>query len=469
MHIACSKIFFGNFNVKDYGVRNATAVFIINLSVSDLMFCCFNLPLAASTFWQRAWTHGHLLCQLFPLLRYGLLAVSLFTVLGITINRYVMIGHPTLYPKLYSSKFLAFMVACTWLFGFGALVPTWLGVWGRFGLEPSIGSCSILPDDYGHSPKEFLFLVAFVIPCISIVVCYARIFYIVRKTAMKSRAMNMKNMNANKGQYDTMKPPGYGKKYMKATVSTDDSAIGTSCGPSHSTEKSSSIMENTTSFDISTDIALSSLTPNPHFLSPLARTNTNIARYHHSVLAEPSSSSGVENGYYEEDEDLTSRSATPMSAYHSHNATPQKKKKYRKERIPSAVNSTLSHVVSVFRRGGSVRNSPRRPSALTHITPGKMTQKDKKLLKMILVIFSSFVICYLPITISKTTKTLNDVHVLHIGGYLLIYLTTCINPIIYVVMSSEYRQAYINLLTCRSVEHGPSTNFIHKRHTSQRA
>jgi len=80
-------------------VRNATAVFIINLSVSDLMFCCFNLPLAASTFWWRAWRHGNLLCQLFPLTRYGLVAVSLFTVLAITINRYVMIGHPRMYPK----------------------------------------------------------------------------------------------------------------------------------------------------------------------------------------------------------------------------------------------------------------------------------------------------------------------------------------------------------------------------------
>lgn len=81
-------------------VRNATAVFIINLSLSDLLFCCFNLPLAASTFWNRAWTHGELLCRLYPLLRYGLLAVSLFTVLAITINRYVMIGHPRIYPRL---------------------------------------------------------------------------------------------------------------------------------------------------------------------------------------------------------------------------------------------------------------------------------------------------------------------------------------------------------------------------------
>lgn len=87
------------FSLSSLQVRNATAVFIINLSLSDLLFCCFNLPLAASTFWNRAWTHGDLLCRLFPLLRYGLLAVSLFTVLAITINRYVMIGHPRVYPR----------------------------------------------------------------------------------------------------------------------------------------------------------------------------------------------------------------------------------------------------------------------------------------------------------------------------------------------------------------------------------
>lgn len=74
-------------------------MFIINLSLADLLFCCFNLPLAASTYWFRSWQHTDLLCRLFPLLRYGLSAVSLFTVLAITVNRYVMIGHPRAYSR----------------------------------------------------------------------------------------------------------------------------------------------------------------------------------------------------------------------------------------------------------------------------------------------------------------------------------------------------------------------------------
>jgi hypothetical protein len=88
---------------------------------------------------------------------------------------------------LYKPKYLVLMVLATWLGGFGALVPTWFERWGRFGLDPAIGSCSILPDVNGRSPKEFLFILAFLAPCIAIVVCYARIFYIVRKTALKSR------------------------------------------------------------------------------------------------------------------------------------------------------------------------------------------------------------------------------------------------------------------------------------------
>lgn len=80
---------------------------------------------------------------------------------------------------------------------------------------------------------------------------------------------------------------------------------------------------------------------------------------------------------------------------------------------------------------------------------GRLTAKDRRLLKMILVIFISFLTCYLPITLTKIFQSLASIHYLNIMGYVLVYLTTCINPIIYVVMSTEYRQAYWNLLLCR--------------------
>ena len=75
-------------------------------------------------------------------------------------------------------------------------------------------------------------------------------------------------------------------------------------------------------------------------------------------------------------------------------------------------------------------------SSASVLHAGKMSAKDRRLLKMILVIFISFLICYLPITLAKVFPAVSDVHFLFIFSYLFVYLTTCINPVIYVVMSS---------------------------------
>lgn len=83
------------------------------------------------------------------------------------------------------------MVAGTWLVTFSIMIPTWRGVWGRFGLDTSIGSCSILHDKYDRSPKEFLFIAAFMLPCVCIVICYARIFILVRQAAMRASAKSV--------------------------------------------------------------------------------------------------------------------------------------------------------------------------------------------------------------------------------------------------------------------------------------
>lgn len=50
------------------------------------------------------------------------------------------------------------MVAGTWLAAFGTLIPTWRGKWGRFGLDASIGSCTIIPEN-----GEFLVSLFFIV------------------------------------------------------------------------------------------------------------------------------------------------------------------------------------------------------------------------------------------------------------------------------------------------------------------
>lgn len=141
-------------------------------------------------------------------------------------------------------------------------------------------------------------------------------------------------------------------------------------------------------------------------------------------------------------------------------------------------------------------------TATTTATPGR-TGSDWRLTKMILIIFVSFIVCYLPTAIIKIVdkkveragksmaiyvflffsslvkrsrrkitsfllfvflfrffffsiefaficvhlriSTTKDAHVI---SYVLIYLSACINPIIYVTMNRQFRQAYKDLLFC---------------------
>ncbi|XP_076396179.1 G-protein coupled receptor moody isoform X2 [Megachile rotundata] len=444
-------------------LRNATAIFIINLSISDLMFCCFNLPLATSTFWHSSWNHGVLLCRLFPLLRYGLVAVSLFTILSITINRYVMIGHPTLYRT-------------TWIVAFGVLIVTWFGNWGRFGLDTAIGSCSILPDKNGRSPKEFLFVVAFLIPCIAIVVCYARIFYIVRKTASKSRTPHI----------------------AASTDAIDISHEQRSASPRSQEEDPSASRSNYAAGVLDTNLSPNHLSTNQLNLqvhqeskhSPRANEETRDPKnkkekYRQENLKEqpknpPNIFEVYEAGLEIKANDIPyADSDSPETESFSNKIKESVGNTRSKlERMASRASFILESTLWVQRLNSKVStgsdqfensrsNSPERSTAkkamivrsesrftnarrMKNLEPPRMSNKDKKLLKMILVIFSSFLVCYLPITITKTFKDAIDWRGWNIAGYILIYLTTCINPVVYVVMSSEYRSAYKNVLFCRN-------------------
>ncbi|KAK0090021.1 hypothetical protein PV325_004154 [Microctonus aethiopoides] len=497
----------------------------MNLSISDLMFCCFNLPLATSTFWYSSWRHGPLLCKLFPLLRYGLVAVSLFTVLAITINRYIMIGHPRLYPKLYKPKYLIMMVVATWVSGFGALAMTWLEQWGRFGLDPDIGSCSILPDINGHSPKEFLFILAFLAPCIAIIVCYARIFYIVRKTAHKSRRHEKIATDLIESTLEA--------KFKK---NLEDSAIGSSCGVTVTTESCGSPIKSdrvqchqisppylfVTNPKESIDMSLKNskidfddekLMINVLRMDDISERNEESSSLdvagNVQVLTINSDKINIQDEHVEEctsimklsntnrETEILSSITIPNFKFPEMSLTNKKliKIKVKKQtlnsstvankekclQIPERILKNLEHCSQhtlalplthcdisevseefVSSRSDSVMDKTttkniifRRESRFRSVKTrgfesGKMTAKDRKLLKMILVIFSSFLICYLPITITKIFKDMIYWRGLNIIGYILIYLTTCINPIIYVVMSSEYRSAYKNVLLCRN-------------------
>lgn len=82
------------------------------------------------------------------------------------------------------------MLIVIWTMSFSLLLPPLLGFWGTLGLEPTTFSCTILKKN-GTSPKKFLFVLGFVVPCVVISVSYLCIYWRVRKSR--------KNLEAHAG------------------------------------------------------------------------------------------------------------------------------------------------------------------------------------------------------------------------------------------------------------------------------
>ncbi|WAR22046.1 OX2R-like protein [Mya arenaria] len=76
-------------------MRTPTNVFLLNLSVADVLFLVVCQPAALLEFFGKdRWFLGEAMCKLVPLLENGTLHVSILTMLAVTFERYFALCHP---------------------------------------------------------------------------------------------------------------------------------------------------------------------------------------------------------------------------------------------------------------------------------------------------------------------------------------------------------------------------------------
>ncbi len=97
----------------------------------------------------------------------------------------------------------------------------------------------------------------------------------------------------------------------------------------------------------------------------------------------------------------------------------------------------------------STTTGNQKPSRVKDQRDAKAKRNEWRITKMVLAIFLSFVMCYLPITVTKVADKDVKYPGFHIFGYIMLYLSSCINPIIYVIMNKQYRQAYKTVILCK--------------------
>ena len=180
--------------------KRTTTKFIVSLAISDLLFCSIN-TLCNAILFNRVTLYELEICKLLTFFFYANGAVSLFNLVLITFNQYILICHSDKYHKIFTNSNICLMILFIYGYAYGMMALPFSGVWGD--LKPMSHKpyfCTISSKNENESnPKTFFFLMAFLIPLFNITLCYCAIYRKMRNAQMEV-ANYLPNMEKSEGK-----------------------------------------------------------------------------------------------------------------------------------------------------------------------------------------------------------------------------------------------------------------------------
>ncbi|XP_072048327.1 melatonin receptor type 1B-B-like [Amphiura filiformis] len=175
--------------VKRKQLRVLINVFIVNLAVADFVVSILVNPFAVVGVLDK----GNLF-QRFPALCEVLATFcvigfvgSLWSLSFVALNRYVYICHRFYYPKVFTSKTVAGMIAFIWIFALLLDLPNYLG-WGDHDFDiRNYTCCYTYSANFGYT-RGFLLVFGFILPVGLLNYSYIRIYLLARKSSKKMAA-----------------------------------------------------------------------------------------------------------------------------------------------------------------------------------------------------------------------------------------------------------------------------------------
>uniref|UniRef100_A0A8C1LIA6 Melatonin receptor 1C n=1 Tax=Cyprinus carpio TaxID=7962 RepID=A0A8C1LIA6_CYPCA len=165
-------------------LRNAGNIFVVSLSVADLVVALYPYPLALVALFHNGWTMGSLHCQLSGFVM-GLSVIgSVFNITAIAINRYCYICHSLRYDRLYSRQNTCLYLLLTWTLTALATVPNFLV--GSLKYDPRVFSCTFT-QTASSSYTVCVVLIHFLVPLAVVSFCYLRIWVLVIRVKSRVR------------------------------------------------------------------------------------------------------------------------------------------------------------------------------------------------------------------------------------------------------------------------------------------
>ena len=187
--VVCAAIYF------DYRLRQQVSnVFISGLAFTDLLTVAIVIPSCAAALLRGEWTFGTWWCQAIAFFYYSLAIVALETLSLISLDRFYAIVRPLRYQTLITAPRakLALFACCVWAWLF-SLPCVFLG-WFRYGQHESMCTYHFSGTGDVFRLRVMVYGLFTITLCIGLpfsvlVVCYLRIFIVVRRQSNRVLAV----------------------------------------------------------------------------------------------------------------------------------------------------------------------------------------------------------------------------------------------------------------------------------------
>ncbi|XP_007452188.1 PREDICTED: melatonin-related receptor [Lipotes vexillifer] len=158
---------------KNRKLRNSGNIFVVSLSVADMLVAIYPYPLMLHAMAIGGWDLSQLQCQMVGFIT-GLSVVgSIFNIVAIAINRYCYICHSLQYERIFSVRNTCIYLVVTWIMTVLAVLPNMYI--GTIEYDPRTYTCIF---NYLNSPAFAVTIVCihFVLPLLIVGFCYVRIW-----------------------------------------------------------------------------------------------------------------------------------------------------------------------------------------------------------------------------------------------------------------------------------------------------
>ena len=166
---------------RNANMRNVPNILIVNLAAGDLILILVSVPFTATIYTLPEWPYGEPICRLNEFLCCMSLGVSVFTLIALSLDRYVAIAHPLSRRKSSPVCRTASVAVAIWLLSILLSIP--VAVVSHIEYYPdgpsgeTVGVCirqsQYWGEPYARWQAVFNFVVFFAVPMLIIFVFYA--------------------------------------------------------------------------------------------------------------------------------------------------------------------------------------------------------------------------------------------------------------------------------------------------------